>query len=278
MELLITLGLLALLAVLSINMLAQSPSSANRWGRVANDMVTHLEMACNTVRLSQGTGPFRATKIVATPPVDPSMHQYEYAYTEAGSTEDPDGYQSAAYTSKCPLHTDTATSDGIANTYVCNTLYRGMSIFLPTWESNVKKLTGPERLEYPNDIVLYLRPDEATVADPNSEIPNAGADNTPASFAHDDIMDTVDDREWLLLDMNGTDGPNSIAAGGDRVLLHVDDSSCKILTARQKCKLVNSAGTCNDGAVTTYPQSFYDQNRNYCSNFLDANCPYSDTP
>lgn len=271
-EILITITLVGVLTVLSINMLVQTPSSPSKWGRVAYDLVTHLESACNSVKLSYGTGPLNARKISTTLT---GSHQYEYVYVNAsGSTEDPDGYVSPTYTAKCALHTDTATADGIQDTYICNNTARGMSEFLPSWEGTAKGFSSPSRMEYPNGIVLYTKPDESTVP-ANTEIPDDGADTTPASFSHDDIMDTTDDRNWVLLDMNGTNGPNSITASGDRILLYVDDDSCKVLTARQQCKLVNSTGVCNDNAtITTYPQSFLDSYKNYCSDFSAANCPF----
>ena len=76
----------------------------------------------------------------------------------------------------------------------------------------------------------------------------------------------ADDRQFVLLDMNGTASPNSIGANGDRVLLYVADNSCRIRTAYQACRseLADKQGTtstaddlpCNQQAA--YVQSFYD--------------------
>lgn len=259
-EALITLGIAAIVAVLGIYTITNQPNQSNQYGRTTDDLINHLEMACESVKMAYGTGPLYAKKVSAVS--GPGNHNFDFAYTETPTTEDADGWQSAAYTSRCTLHPE------IADTYTCHALYRGMSIFLPEWESSVKTGTAPVRLEYPSNVIVYTRPDEATVTDTLNQIPNEGSDNTPVGFAHDDIMDYTDDREWLLLDMNGTKSPNSITAGGDRVLVNVNDKNCRILTARQKCKEVNPGSNCTEA----YAQSFYDVYKNYCPDW-STNCP-----
>ncbi|MGE0201024.1 MAG: type II secretion system protein J [Candidatus Melainabacteria bacterium] len=117
----------------------------------------------------------------------------------------------------------------------------GWTTFLPGWESTTPTLTtAPTVLNYPQDMLLYLKPYEATVPDPSNQIPN-----TPTA-----IMSGVTDGTWVLLDMNGTDTPNSIAATGDRVLLNIDDTTCQVKTAAKLC----TERSCTEA----YGNSFYD--------------------
>jgi len=244
-ELLIGLVIIAVMAALTIPILTRQANDPGQVSRQVDDLIQHLERACNNVRLQYGAGPMNARTVAASPL---NNHNYDYVYVSTvTSADDPDGWDAAASyvgttsNDKCDLH------GTIPNTYICNEKYRGMGIFLPTWESNVKSDSAPERLTYADNRVLYLRPDEATVTDTSNEIPNDTAD----TFDHDDIMATTDDRQWLLLDTNGTNGTNRITT--DRVLLFVDDDTCKVTTARQKCHEVG--GSCT---LTSYPQSFYD--------------------
>jgi len=117
----------------------------------------------------------------------------------------------------------------------------GWTTFLPGWESTTPALTtAPTVLNYPQDMLLYLKPYETTVPDPSNQIPN-----TPTN-----IMSGVDDATWVLLDMNGTDSPNSISSTGDRVLLNIDDTTCQVETAAELC----TERSCTEA----YGSSFYD--------------------
>lgn len=239
-ELLIGLVIIAVMAALTIPMLTRNANDAGQIARQVDDLIQHMERACNNVRLQYGAGPMNARTVAASPS---GSHNYDFVYiTTVVSPDDPDGYDATTtYASKCSLHST------IPNTYLCNTKYRGMALFLPTWESVAQYTTGPEQLKYADNRILYLRPDETTVTDTSNDIPNNSVD----AFEYDDIMATTDDRQWLLLDMTGTNGSNNIAT--DRVLLHVNDDTCKVLTARQKCHEVGA-----DCTLTSYPQSFYD--------------------
>ncbi len=240
-ELLIGLVIIGVMTALTIPLLSHfSSGTSGRVARQVDDLIEHLERACNNARLQYGAGPLNARTVAASPT---GSHNYDYVYiTSVVSPDDPDGYTNASsYASKCSTHST------IPNTYTCNTKYRGMALFLPTWESNIQYTTGPEKLLYSDSRILYLRPDESTVTDTGNEIP----DNSADAFEYDDIMTTTDDRQWLLLDVNGTNGSNRITS--DRVLLYVNDDTCKVSTARQKCHEVGASCT-----LTSYPQSFYD--------------------
>lgn len=287
-ELLITVGILGLISVMGLAVLLDSPDDDKQRVRAAGDFIHHLNAACNIVKARYGTGPLHA-KIrnedyhTSYTDTDPEFVYKFTSHTYADAqpnVEDPANDTFAVDDDDPNTANNPNISDFIPKTWIPNDAYRGMALFLPDWESTVTHETGPDRLEYPGKVVLYLKPDEAGVADPNNQIPNDGVDGTWASndtvgFLHDDLMyydqsgDHVadsndigyDDREFLLLDMDGPDGPNNIentsaTALSDRILLHVNDQSCEVLTAYQLCARI--------GCTQAYKGSFYDYHKGYC--------------
>jgi prepilin-type N-terminal cleavage/methylation domain-containing protein len=107
---------------------------------------------------------------------------------------------------------------------------------LPTWESiAIYTSSSPELLTYPSRVIVYIKPEQVSGM---SATTLAGTNN----------------REWVMMDVNGTTGPNSLSSSGDRVLFYIENTSGRVLTAYQKCQ--------EDG-TTTYTQSFYDLYKGY---------------
>jgi prepilin-type N-terminal cleavage/methylation domain-containing protein len=80
----------------------------------------------------------------------------------------------------------------------------GIAGILPAYETMATYTAGPPaRITYPTGMVVYLYPEDAT-------IPGLLADRgaTPT------ILSPQNNREFLLLDMNGATAPNSLASGG----------------------------------------------------------------
>lgn len=227
-EVLIVMGLMGVLAALSINLLLNQ-GNANKWGRVTADYVHQLASAYNVSKTTYGKGPLAAKKC------------------------------------------NTTTTCTLSNAYDDGSALKGISALLYSWETAiVYSSSAPKRFTYPGGIVVYIQPDAAAITDPNNEIPNGTityADATP-----DDIAGALaNDWEWLLVDMNGTEAPNSTQTTGDRVLLFVDDDTGRILTGWQFC--IKNGGTeitpgvlcrVNDG-VTNYNfyKSYYDVYQDY---------------
>lgn len=265
-ELLITLALMALGSIMGFSILLKKDDQEQR-SRIVSDYIQHITSACQIVKSKYGTGPLKATYFddSSTDCAGVPCNCLRYKYTDDAATI------ISPSTDLCDLDPDLDKNSPnhslIPLTYTSSDDWRGMDQFLPDFESGTVASTGPSLLIYPGELYLYTRPDEATIADTSNQIPNHN-NHTPApasNFKHDDIMKTVDDREWLLIDMNGTDAPNSIAAGGDRVLIHVNNETCKVMTAKQKCDEVEAttAGYCDGAGETAFGQSFYDVFMNY---------------
>lgn len=108
----------------------------------------------------------------------------------------------------------------------------GMASVLADWETVATHVTGPpRRLHYPNKIVVYLHPEQASIPNPGSgmllPIHQSGS---PA-----EIMAGTANKDWLLLDVNGVTEPNQLGPEGDRILLLVEDATGRIITAWKKC-------------------------------------------
>ena len=111
-----------------------------------------------------------------------------------------------------------------------------IATLLPTWETTtIHNAASPESLDYPSKIVVYLRPEQVS--------------GMPAT-----ILAGTNNREWIMVDIDGTDGPNALGTSGDRVLFYVENTSGRVLTAYQKCV---------EDSVSTYDQSFYDIHKGY---------------
>lgn len=256
-ELMITLALMALGALMGFSMVMKKDDADQR-ARIMSDYINHLTSACQIVRSKYGTGPLKATYYDDTStdcPGSSPCNCVRYKFTDDNAT-------SVVTTDLCELNPDNDKNNPdhpqIPYTYVENDDYRGFEVFLPDWESGVSQFGW--LLRYPGNMAISLRADEPAI-DPDDEIPDNNNHSGAPSFKHDDIMKTVDDREWLLVDMDGfSNGPDSIAATGDRVLLHVNNETCKVLTAKQKCDQVEAtnAGDCDGTGETQFGQSFYD--------------------
>ncbi|MEB3245502.1 MAG: prepilin-type N-terminal cleavage/methylation domain-containing protein [Vampirovibrionales bacterium] len=108
----------------------------------------------------------------------------------------------------------------------------GMAALLPQLESMATHTTSsPEQITYTNRMVVYLKPEQVS-----------GISNP--------VLTGTDNREWLLLDVDGTQGSNSLTSSGDRVLIHVDNDTGQVQTAWQ----VDSG---------SFSQSFYDVYKGY---------------
>jgi hypothetical protein len=117
----------------------------------------------------------------------------------------------------------------------------GVPGILPTYETMATyTAAAPANISYASGITLYLHPE-------NTNIPGDRGNNPT-------ILTGTNNREWLLLDMNGSAAPNSLGTSGDRVLLYIENTTGRVLTARQKCQ--------EDG-TSTYGQSFYDVYKGY---------------
>lgn len=188
---------------------------------------------------------------------------------------------SAVYNKIKLQHGDTplrALDPNTGNTY----LYAdGVPSLLQTWESTVKYVaaTGstPAYLQYPSKMVVYVDPHDTKIADPGLDLPihqpGALTPGSPVTSASPKtIMTGTDDREWILVDINGSDPPNSLGPSGDRVLIWIDDNNGRILTAWQRCWLTTTPNT-NPNATScvlstpsparAYYKSFYDVYKNY---------------
>ena len=255
-ESLIALALTAVIAVLSINMIVgRSANTQDTYSHETSDFIQHLTAACQKSRLEYGAGPLAAKTIGSgsCSAAHPDCNLWAYPQTP--------GTNNLADT---PQYSYTGTND--------NNL-RGIGWLLKNWDSTVTYDSTNQALSYPGGMILYLQPDlpvgTGPNVDPNGEIPddasgiNGTATNpetaTLVPGTLDDIMynstNSVakDDRQFLLLDLNGTPAPNSIASSGDRVLLYVEDKTCRVRTAYQACR-DGTMATCNQA----YTQSFYD--------------------
>lgn len=111
----------------------------------------------------------------------------------------------------------------------------GLPGYLATWESIATYTSSsPSNLAYPSRIVVYLYPEQV-----------AGISNP--------VLSGTNNREWMLVDMNGSNGPNVLTSGGDQVLLYIENTTGRILTSCQKKAELGQSGT----------QSFYDVARGY---------------
>lgn len=246
-EILIVVALSGLLAALTLKMVLNKPNDA--WPRVTEDYIHHLSGVFNKTLLEKGIVP---TKIPNSTSLDPNA---------------------------CPRQNN-------------ELLYPdGTSSVLQNWESVANYVsTSPAYLNYPSGIFVYVNPEDTNIPDTSNMLPRhqAGA-LVPFNFsptgnptgnvctAAQTVMSGTDDRNWLLLDLNGTTGPNTLGLTGDRVLLLVDEATGRILTAWQKCKefqgqtgytvTVNAgAGTCTISVPApsrVYYQSAFDSMKGY---------------
>jgi type II secretory pathway pseudopilin PulG len=246
-EVLISLGLLAFLSLMGVKLLLNFTKDI--WPRVVEDYTRQLASVYNKIRLDNGETPLRAIDNTTVNNPVPT-----------------------------PLFAD------------------GIATLLQTWESTTRYTsTSPAKLQYPSGMTVYVNPEDTNIPDPNSELPihQAGAltpDPLPGTATSPQtIMAGTSDREWLLIDMSGPDSggndklPNSLKPNGDRVLLMVDDATGRVLTAWQKCWMMNnpstttsaitnpygSGTTCTMASPTfaapsrTYYKSFFDVYKNY---------------
>jgi prepilin-type N-terminal cleavage/methylation domain-containing protein len=112
----------------------------------------------------------------------------------------------------------------------------GLMSILPTLSTGiVDGYASPEYFTYPGGFRAYFKPEqlEGTVT---------GITNP--------ILAGTDNREWLLLDMQPSTPPTNLATNGDLVLLRIDNTTGRILTARQV-------------ASGTFSASFYDTAKGY---------------
>jgi hypothetical protein len=164
----------------------------------------------------------------------------------------------------------------------------GIASVLQTWESTKTYVPkGPSvaaKLLYPSNMVVYLDPEDTNIPDSNNQLPihQPGALNPNSDSSS--IMTGTNDHEWLLIDVNGDAGPNSLGVGGDRVLLIVDDPTGRVLTAWQKCWMTLNPGVVNpygNSAKTTCvlgpssTPSFPGPNRTYYKSFYDVKKDYT---
>ncbi len=213
------------------------PKASPTWARVAEDYIEHLSAVYSKIQLQSGDSPIQA-QIVPDP--NPAVHN--------------------------PLYAD------------------GIATVLQTSESLVTySAASPPFLSYPSKIRVYLNPEDTNIPDTSNQLPRhqagalaPGAVNPATNSATQTIMAGTEDREWLLLDMNGADGPNTMGTNGDRVLLIVDDVTGRVLTAWQKCWMLTNALTPTYPAAATttctlaspapsrtYYKSFYDVYKKY---------------
>ena len=112
---------------------------------------------------------------------------------------------------------------------------------LPTADTmTVFNAVSPETLTYSAKMIVYLKPEQCTGTACNS----AGLT--------DPVLTGTSNREWLLLDINGTEGPNTFGTSGDMVLLYINNATGDVQTAWQV-----APGT---GA---FERSFYDSFKGY---------------
>ncbi|MEB3206303.1 MAG: prepilin-type N-terminal cleavage/methylation domain-containing protein [Vampirovibrionales bacterium] len=112
---------------------------------------------------------------------------------------------------------------------------------LPAIDSmTVLNPVSPETLTYSGKMIVYLKPEQCSGSACNS------------ANLSDPILAGTSNREWLLLDINGTENPNAFGDNGDRVLLNVNNTTGDVQTAWQR-----AAGT---GA---FARSFYDVFKGY---------------
>lgn len=141
----------------------------------------------------------------------------------------------------------------------------GIESVLVDWETLAfYSSSAPQYLSYPNKIRVYLDPENTNIPDPQSQLPIHQA-GSPAT-----IMAGTDNKEWLLVDMDGASGTNrmdSTDPKADRVLLIVDDATGRILTAWQKC--IELGGATN-GPMTTCTMSSPAPSRVYYKSFYDV--------
>jgi hypothetical protein len=104
----------------------------------------------------------------------------------------------------------------------------------------VLNAAAPETLTYSGKMMVYLKPEQCS----------GGACNS--ANLSDPILADTSNREWLLLDINGTEEPNAFGENGDRVLLYVNNTTGDVQTAWQR-----AAGT------AAFARSFYDIHKGY---------------
>lgn len=247
-EVLITLGLLAFLSVLGIKLLLNT--NRDIWPRVVEDYTRQLTAVYNKIRMDSGETPLRAIDNATVNNPTPT-----------------------------PLFED------------------GIATLLQTWESTARyTAASPAKLQYPSGMTVYLNPEDTNIPDPNAELPihQPGAltpDPPPGTATSPQtIMAGTSDREWLLIDMSGLDQggndqlPNSLKPDGDRVLLMVDDATGRVLTAWQKCWMMNNPSTTTAVIANPYgsgttctmgPPQFPAPERTYYKSFFDEYKKYT---
>ncbi len=241
-EILIAITLFGVIAAFGISkVIGMNPNDDDQLGRKAHDFFKHLSAACNITRSKYGSGPFNAKYY------DTTDSRYEYVYTDDQSELPSDNTDCG---SNCHVT--------LPETNTTKNAYRGWKLFLPNWESAASyndTVAGQERMVYPDNTLLYFYGDRAV--DPEGEI----TDHVTSGFQHDDIMTNgttgqayIDDRLWMKLifyDIKTAPNADSIAVNGDSVLFMVEDDTCIVKTAKQKCDELS----CDEA----FGQSFYDK-------------------
>jgi type II secretory pathway pseudopilin PulG len=144
----------------------------------------------------------------------------------------------------------------------------GITTVLQSWESIATYTSSsPAYFTYPSKIRVYVNPEDTAITDTGNELP-IHQTGTPSAIMEKSSTVVTNNKEWLLLDMNGTDAPNSMGVSGDRVLLIVDDATGRVMTAWQKCN--EFGGTVNGATNTTCTLSTVSPNRVYYRSFYDV--------
>ncbi len=241
-EILIAITLFGVIAAFGISkVIGLNPNDDGQLGRKTHDFFKHLSAACNITKAKYGSGPFRAQFY------DTGDNRFEYVYTD-NQGELPD--EDINCGSNCHVT--------LPETNVTNNGYRGWINFLPNWESAATfddSVPNHAHMAYPDGMRLYFKAERAF--DALAEITY----NSTSGSHHDDIMTYVtvgqaliDDRLFMKLTFTGlkaSPNQNSIGVNGDSVLFMVEDDTCIVKTAKQKCDELS----CDEA----FGQSFYDK-------------------
>ncbi|MDX2085520.1 MAG: hypothetical protein SFZ03_09040 [Candidatus Melainabacteria bacterium] len=98
----------------------------------------------------------------------------------------------------------------------------GIAGVLPNWETASTYNSSTFTLTYPNQIQVNLHAE--TYGGGGTALQTALGCTWPS---------TSNQREWIIVDINGSAGPNSLACGGDQVALMVENTTGRIRTAKK---------------------------------------------
>jgi type II secretory pathway pseudopilin PulG len=104
----------------------------------------------------------------------------------------------------------------------------GIPGMLPDWETASTYDSSNNIINYPNNMQVQLQAEDfcgGLLSDAcGSDLGTALGCTWP---------DSTNNREWIVIDINGNEGPNSLGCDGEQVVIYINNETGQVMTANQ---------------------------------------------